>query len=130
MAENGTHKKNLRPDQFRAVAVLVATGDTSLAANAGGVSMRTLRRWLSTAEFMEELARAETDCIRSASRRLAGLVEKALSELETVLDDQGATHNPRIRAASVILDTTLRWRERLDLEERLSKLEKTIGVDR
>ncbi len=126
MAKNDTEKKGLKPCQYRAITALVATSDAAAAAKAAGVSLRTVRRWMTTAAFNEEVANAESELVRGAARRLGHLADKALGVLESVMNDKDAADSPRIRAATAVLDTCLRWRAQVSLEERLSALEKQV----
>lgn len=116
-------EQGLKPAQYRAVAALVATGDVRAVAKAVGASERTVRRWMAMPAFKAELRDAETELVQTAARRLGRLADKALGVLEGVMDDPEAADNPRIRAAATVLDTCLRWREQVDLEQRLRTLE-------
>lgn len=93
---SGTDKRiGLSP--FRAVGALATTGDVRVAAKPAQVSERTLRRWLTQPEFQAELNKAETELVRTATRRLERLVSKALGILEAVMDDKKVADNPRSR---------------------------------
>jgi transposase-like protein len=124
MARNDIPEKELKPCHYRAVTALVASGDVTVAAQAAGVSERTLRQWMIQWAFKSELDNAETEVVRSAARRLGRLADKALAVLENVLDDTSTAGNPRIRAATTILETCLRWREQVSLEDRVATLER------
>jgi len=130
MAENDIQEKALTPAQYRGVAALVSTGDVQAAADAGGVSERSVRRWMALPAFKQELVWAEAETLKSAARRMGCLANKALGVLEGVLDDNSAADGPRIRAATAVLDICLRWHERVTIEERLQALEKRMGGNR
>ncbi len=128
MAKNDLVENELKPCHYRALTALVATGDRAAAAEAGGVSERTLRRWLDKSAFRAQLCEAESEVVRTAARRLGRLADKALGVLEGVMDNSDAPDHPRIRAAATILDTCLRWREHVTFEERIQQLEQRMGV--
>ncbi|MFH1844190.1 MAG: hypothetical protein ABIF77_13370 [bacterium] len=127
MSHNDTRENELKPEQFRAVVTLATTGNMPAAAEAAGVSVRTLQRWATLPAFRQEVLAAETEIVRTAARRLGTLAQKALGVLESVMDDGAAADSPRIRAASTVLDTCLRWREATLIEERLQAVERRVG---
>lgn len=130
MAGFDMSKKELKPAQYQAVIALVNTGDVIAAARAATVSERTLRRWMTMPIFRAQLQEAENEMVRTAARRLGGLADKALTVLENVLDKDDIADNPRIRAATAVLDTCLKWREQVLVEERLRVLEQRLRSKR
>lgn len=124
MSDYDTFEDELKPAHRRAVRALVATGSVVLAAADCGVSQRTLRRWMADDYFREELRAAEIATLQTTTRRLGRLAERALQTLEEVMDNKGSSPNHRIRAASVLLETTWRWQSISDLERRLAVLER------
>lgn len=126
MSKSVRSEKTLLPaKQAQALAILASGGTVSAAGRAAGVDERTVRRWLTAPSFRQLLVEAESETIRACSRRLGGLTDKALMILEGILDDPQAGPGPRLRAASVILDTALRWREQVSFADRIAALEKT-----
>ena len=123
MTGNDRKKEKLRPEQYRAIAALVSSGRLNEAAQEAGVSSRTLRRWMESYAFEERLRAAEDELVRASARRLGGLVEKALDVLNAVMADDKAAVGHRLRAAALVLESSLRWREQVALEERLLALE-------
>lgn len=120
MANNGT----LNTKQNRAIRALLTEKTTSDAAKTAGVGERTLWRWMNEDEtFRQTLNEAETLALGESVRRLVSLHFKALRAIEEALDDKEATHGTKLRASSIVLDTTLRLRELFTLEERISRLE-------
>lgn len=126
MAKIDATENELKSQQFRAVTALVTTGSVPTAAEAAGVSLRTLQRWMALPTFRQELQNAEAEVLRTAARRLGTLAQKALGVLEEVMGNKKAADSPRIRAANVVLDTCMRWREQVMIEERVQALEQHI----
>ncbi len=128
MAAFDRSHKDLSPDQFRAIAALVSTGSFTKAAVSVGVSERTLRRWMEQATFKERLILSENELISSSVRRLGALVEQALDVLENVMADVDTSSIHKTRAAALVLDSALRWRNQLTIEDRVTSLERKMGI--
>lgn len=126
MATNDRTTGKLTASQQRAAVEFAASGDAQSAAAVVGVSERTFRRWRATEAFQEALREAETEAMRAVSRRLGALAENALSVLDNLMSDAKTSAGQRIRAASIILDTALKWRQHAELEGRLVALESKL----
>lgn len=121
MAIDGT----LNTKQHRAIRALLTEKTTADAAKKAGVGERTLWRWMNENEpFKMALSEAETLALGESVRRLVALQFKALQAIEEALDDEGANHAVKLRAAALVMDTSLRLREQHTLEERLAEMEK------
>jgi transposase len=69
--------------QQRAIAALLTSKSMSEAATSAGVGERTLYRWLAEDEaFRAGLARAESELLDTATRRLLALQGQAIETLE------------------------------------------------
>lgn len=119
MASNGT----LTNRQRRAIAALMSSRNVSAAAQAAGVGLRTLHRWLDDPSFVAELKSAESAAIDQAVRRLAELSGAAIETLAGAMQNTDATTGARVQAANVALSQLLRLRELHDLEQRIAALE-------
>lgn len=86
----------------------------------------TLRRWLDDDAFVAELRRRESDLIDQATRRLLRYQEGALAVVVGIMADKNAPASVRFRAAGMIFDTTLRFREIRNVEDRLAQMETMI----
>lgn len=116
----------LSADRRRAVDVLMATGDQQAAAAAAQVTDRTIRRWLGEPLFVAALQEAQTALLDAATADLVRASGAAVALLRRTVDNVDAPLALRIRAAGMLLDSVLRWRELRDLEVRLSALEEAI----
>lgn len=110
----------------RALLALVERGSVSRAADECKLSRQTLYRWLREPEFSSALRDASGSQVEQASRRLTALMMRAVDELELLLDSR-SEHTRRLTADS-ILSHALRLRELVELESRVSELERKLEV--
>lgn len=120
MVENDT--KLLSAQQRRAVEALLTHGTVKAAAEAAGVTRKTMYRWQGTPEFIAAVKEAEAAAIEELSRALTGLGREALQALRDALAPTQRM-NHRLRAAEIALGNLLRVRELVEIEERLARLE-------
>lgn len=120
MAEKVT--KNLSPKQLKTIETLLTNGSVDSAATAAGVSRNSIYKWFKDETFVSELRKAEAEALTSLSRSLVGLGDKATEALRAALDD--IKPSVRLRAAEIVLGNLLRLRELVDIESRLTALEK------
>ena len=122
MAENAT----LTPRQLRAINALLTHPTVAAAAGVLGVAPSTIYRWLGENAFRAALAQAEGEAVAAAGRRLAALAETALDELARAMVDPMTPAPTRVRAAEVVLNNLLRYREIVQFEIRLTDLEREM----
>ena len=95
------------------------------AAGQVGVSESTVYRRLGEPAFRQEVTNARAAMVERASARLTALGEHAVVVLGHLLTDPRPTI--RLAAAKHVLDLGARWREVLELEERVAGLEKQLA---
>jgi hypothetical protein len=112
--------QNLTAAQYRALTVLLTGGTAEAAADAAGVSGRTLRRWQLSAEFADAMRSEARESFRQAHTQLLAAQLEAVQVLRQGL----CTGSPagRIRAARTLLELGFKVGED-DLDERLERLE-------
>ena len=129
MSEND-RVEELSSNKTRALAALLVSSSMPEAAEAAGVSERTIRRWLSEdAVFRDEYRRQRRAMIDST----VGFLQSAMSNAIVALNEavlHGAPNN-RIRAALGLLDhglraTKLSHIELVELEELLPQLRELL----
>lgn len=120
MSQNGTV---LTIRQRKAIAALLSERNIVAAAAVCKVSKQRIYEWLGQPAFRAELTAAESLAIDEAARRLVRISSWAAEVLEDAMKDPATTANAKIRAAQVCLDSLLRLREFIQLEERVAKLE-------
>jgi transposase-like protein len=119
--------QKLTPRQHQAVRFLLEGKTVSETAEGVGVTERTLFRWLAEPTFQSELVSAERKALENTSRRLLKLSEQAVDFLEQVLNSPAERgSNVRLRAVQVTLEQLVRVRELVELEMRVSELERQV----
>lgn len=132
MAENDSQTekpRELTSAQRKIIPHLLAARTIEDAAQAGGVSERTLYRWLNEPLFRAEVARAETDAIDYTVRRLLRLQDKALDTLTAVLDDPKVAAGVRVRAALGLISSLIELRALRNMDARITALEQLYYGD-
>ena len=96
------------------------------AARTVGVTSKTIRRKLADPRFTAKLRAAQDRIYEHAAGKLASLMTCAADTLGELLSED----NPsiRLRAAQVLLDSGLRFREHLELADRIAALEERQGA--
>lgn len=120
-------KVSLSRTQVRAIAALLQSRTIEEAAACIKVCDRTLYRWLADPLFQHALRQAETDAISEAVRVLVADL-KANHETLRRLRDNPPPDKPELslRAAIALDNSLLRWRELLDVEIRVTRLEEAL----
>jgi len=120
-------RAKVTPRQRKAIESLLTQGDVKSAAAAAGVARQTVYRWLKKPAFRAALAEAEAEALASLSRALVRLGEKATRTLEQAIDGEADTRmSTRVRAADIVLSRLLQLRELVDLERRVTELERKL----
>ena len=121
------NKRKLTPKQRSAILELVEGKKVYLVAESVGGSERTLFRWLANEHFSAELRKAELQVLDAVGLRLVSMAGQAVEALQYVLE------SPSSKGASVkrltakdILELLLKWREQVELEERITNLEHKV----
>lgn len=112
--------------QTQAVELLMQGETVTGAAEALGVSRRTVQRWLTERNFAEALEHAQENAVNVAARRLAGKLERA-AELVVRLAESAEEEPVRLKAALAIPDMWGKLREHGALARRLDELERAVG---
>ncbi len=107
----------------------LAGGETvAAAARKANVAERTLYRWLNDEDFRREVNQARAEMFRRAAGCMAeGAVSGALTLRQLCL--RGKSENVRLGAARALIDLGAKLSEIVDLEERLSALERQAGEE-
>ncbi len=121
--QNTPKTAKLTNKQTRAVAALLANSTRAQAAEASGLSERTLQRYMALPHFRQALTEAEAEAMAEAARRLAVDAGEATRTLKEIMGDKTAPAAARVRAALGWLSLTPGFREHVVLEARLEDLE-------
>lgn len=113
----------LTPRKQRALQALLTQPTKTAAAQAAGITPRTLRDYLADGEFQQEYKREFTELVADATRQAQRALSPALSALRLIVEDKEESASSRIAAARVLLEYAVRFTELTDIESRLRALE-------
>ena len=114
--------------RLKAIDAIVAGGDDTAAAEASGVTPRTIRRWKGEPAFAGAIVEAQDRMLEAVSVDLVRTARGAVAVLRIFLADGNMKPQVRLRAAEILLNSTLRWRELRDIERRLATLEESVNA--
>ena len=124
MARDGNNFDNLKGEPQ--VALTLAAGASyRSAASATGVSPRTVARRMNDPAYARHVRQLRSDMIEGASGRLASLTMKAAVTLGKLLDSDA--DQTTLGAARAILDQAGRYRELVELSERVEAIESMLA---
>ena len=93
------------------------------AAEACGLSPRTIYRYLDDPAFLAQLWQSEGIVLDQATRQLLQLQNAAITTFYQVLTSKNAAPSIKLRAAAAVMDYLLRLRELRAIETRIARLE-------
>lgn len=110
-----------RPVDDALIEYLAAGRSHEQAAEAAGISVRTVQRRLREVEFKAELALRRAARIEQLTARLCAVTDQAVDVIVAAFEADGG--HVRLRAADLALTWAMRGIRELDLEARLARLE-------
>lgn len=110
-------------------AMLALAGGASYAdaARAAGITVRTVARRMDDDRYRRCVTAARSEMIERASGQLAEGTTKAVQTLSRLLE--GESEQVRLGAARAILDLAGRYRELVEISERVARLEELLEAD-
>ena len=118
--------KRLTAKQVKGLEALLDGANVQDAASAAGVNRKTLGRWLTEPLFWKLYQVNSRRGLELAARRLTGNLDGAVELITSVMEDEDAPPAVRLRAASQVIDSSLRLLEATDIQERLAALEERL----
>ena len=109
--------------QAAAIKALMESGTIEQAAKQAGVSTKTIYRWRQDPLFMAALDQAVSDQIGDAVRALVVDQQANHKVMREIRDKPNSSPAIRLRAATALDASLLKWRDLGDFELRLSRLE-------
>lgn len=100
MADSNTINAN----QVKAVEALLTGATNDQAAQAAGVHVRTVQRWLTENAFCRALRQGQRQLLDSALRRLVSLESEITHTQRTIMIDKDAPPQVRLRASQLLRD--------------------------
>ncbi len=123
MSQNVSQTATFRQNQVKALAALIEGKKLIDVAAAAGVNRRTVDRWLKEKEFAAALHEATSGQVRDTVRRRVLLMDRAIDELERILDNPETSASMKLRAVSIIFSGQNDMAQVLEFDQRLSALE-------
>ena len=117
----------LTSNQVKAIKVLLSSGSQVEAAKEAGVTPRTIREWLHLPGFVAALRVGQQRVLEAVALRVGGLLHESLDVIEGALEDGDV--KVRLRAAEIFLARGTILIEFCVSEQRLQRIEKTLGFD-
>ena len=121
-----TKDANLTTRQVSALHALLTTNSIAQAADAAGLSERTVYRYMSDTMFKAELRKIQGEAMAAAVSSLTGAAGDAVGALREIVGDGETNPGVRVRAAVAILNQRQRLIAHTELEERLSEIERRL----
>ena len=122
-------EKVLTSKQSLAIAALLSNPTQGAAAEAAGLSTKTLNRYLQDPDFIEALKQAESALIADNVRALVSDMQANRAVMSEIRDNPRTQAGVRLRAAIAIDNSLKAWRDLYTIEKRLTDLESRLGVD-
>lgn len=114
----------MTPNKEKALACLMVHKTKKEAAEAAGLTDRTLRTYFDDPEFRQRYKEAFADMVEDASREAQRLLSPAFSVLEEIMQDTEVNAAARTQAAKTAIEYALRISEHTDILEQLRELER------
>lgn len=125
MANNGEKSDKLTARQRRMIAVMLTSKNIGEACETVQVGRSTLTRWLDQEHFINALRKAQGEAITHAGSQLIASQETAINTLIKLAKD-ARNEGVKRAAANDLLAYSLKFRDQVDIEERIEKLEKAV----
>ena len=129
MSKKVTKEKMITPRQSIAIERLLNGGTIQAAADAAGVSRKTVYKWIDQPLFQAAINNAQAEAMARLSRALIALGGSAVETLEETMSDKNQPAAVRVRAADIVTNRLLTMRESVEFEARLAELVKQAGIN-
>jgi hypothetical protein len=118
------HREGLTPKQQRAITAMIGSRINADAAEAAGVTERTLYLWMRQAEFRQALEAAQSETEGPERELVKARVRKLMPDFLDKLDALFESANESVQVAALKLYLEFRKSERdVEIERRLEALE-------
>lgn len=113
----------MTPNQQRALQALLTQPNKKAAAEAAGITPRTMTSYLADPDFQKEYKKAFGQLVQDATRQAQQSLSPALSALLDIVKDEEENSSARIAAARSLLEYGLRLTEFSDILAELEAVE-------
>ena len=118
-----SEKMKLSSQKLRAITLLVSGKNQRDTAKEIGINERTLSRWLDQPDFHFTLRKGQEKAFKEGERLMSGAVKIAIEQLISILQDSDSSAAARVSCCRILLDSALKYRQNLELEDRILELE-------
>lgn len=118
-------KLNVR--QELAINELLKGNSIAQSAKNVGVSEATLNRWLANTEFKVVLNERKSIIVDNCIDKINLLGNKAITVLNSMLDDENVSSNVRLNASKNILDMILKFNEQRNIMNKMKEIEELLN---
>lgn len=118
-------KLNVR--QELAINELLKGNSIAQSAKNVGVSEATLNRWLANTEFKVVLNERKSLIVDNCIDKINLLGNKAITVLDSMLDDEKVSSNVRLNASKSILDMILKFNEQRNIMDKMKEIEDLLN---
>lgn len=105
----------MTPNKQRALQALLTQPNKTAAAQAAGVSTRTLQSYLADADFQAEYTKAARHLVIDAARQAQLCLSPTLTALRSIVEDEDENTSARTAAGRTLLEYGLRLTEITDI---------------
>ena len=113
----------MTPKKHKALLALLTNPTKERAAEAAGITSKTLRGYLADPEFQAEYKKAFADLVEDATRKVQQTLEPAVAVLREIMEDRSENGQVRVSAARSVLEYGLKMTEQTDILTRIQELE-------
>lgn len=92
-----------------------------------GVSEATLNRWLANTEFKVVLNERKSIIVDNCIDKINLLGNKAITVLDSILDDENVSSNVRLNASKSVLDMILKFNEQRNIMDKMKEIEELLN---
>ena len=110
-----------------ALDALITGATVKQAAEAAGVSSKTVYRWLDEPGFAAEIAEARRVITNNIMAAVKSKAVQATAVLGEIMENQNASPYARVLAAKTVLDATFKVIEQAEIIARIEALEAATG---
>jgi transposase-like protein len=126
MSVNDRNKVTLSSKKYKAVTLLVSGKSQRDTAKELGINEKTLYRWLEETDFYLALREKQERVIREAERLLGSAISTAVKKLVSIIEDPETSPSVQVSSCRILLDSALKYRQNLEIEDRISRLESLL----
>lgn len=119
----------MTPKKHKALLALLTNPTKERAAEAAGITSKTLRGYLADPEFQAEYKKAFADLVEDATRKVQQTLEPAVAALREIMEDRSENGQVRVSAARSVLEYGLKMTEQTDILTRIQELEAAMEVE-